>query len=131
FRLGDHRRWVQWFADAVTDGGRAQRALMANVEQLRHSWRHTLESTGDRTIRSDAAVFAALELMPRHVVLTSNTLVSELGLSRKAALATLRRLTDLGILTAYGTARTGTSGQPASLYVSRELLGLAGSRPLR
>ena len=33
FRLGDHRRWITWFADAVASGGRAQRALIANVER--------------------------------------------------------------------------------------------------
>jgi hypothetical protein len=36
-----------------------------------------------------------------------------------------------GILTTYGTVAPATSGQPAALYVSRELLGLAGSSPLR
>jgi len=37
FRLGDHRRWITWFADAVASGGRAQRALISNVEQIKQS----------------------------------------------------------------------------------------------
>src|ERR1019366_1308915 len=60
FRLGDHRRWIMWFADAVASGGRAQRALIANVQQIKQQWRGRLAAT-ERKTRSDAAVFAALD----------------------------------------------------------------------
>jgi Fic family protein len=130
FRLGDHRSWIRWFADAVASGGRAQRALISNVETIKQQWRNLLVGEG-RKLRSDAAVFAALDLLPRHLVLTSRILADELAISRKAALATLHRLAQVGILTEQGTVSRQTSGQPASLFVSRELLGLAGSSPLR
>jgi Fic family protein len=130
FRLGDHRTWITWFADAVASGGRAQRALISSVDQIKQQWHDRLATT-ERKLRSDAAVFAALELLPRHLVLTSRTLVDELGISRKASLATLHRLVAVGILTARGTLSRHTSGQPASFFVSRDLLGLAGSNPLR
>jgi Fic family protein len=130
FRLGQHREWIQWFANVVADGGKAQRALVLYVEQVKRQWRERLAS-GERKPRSDAAVTAALELLPRHLVLTSQTLVDGLGISRKAALATLDRLARAGILTEYGTVRREAAGQPAALYVSRDLLGVAGSNPLR
>jgi Fic family protein len=129
FRFGDHRRWISWFADAVSSGGRAQRALITNVEQIKQGWRTRLAAT-ERKPRSDAAVFAALDLLPRHLVLTSQILADELQISRKASLATLHRLVDVGILTERGTVLRKTSGQPAILFVSRDLLGLAGSNPL-
>jgi Fic family protein len=130
FRLGEHGRWIRWFANAVAEGAKAQRALVSNVEQIKRRWREQL-ADGERKPRSDAAVVAALELLPRHLVLTSQTLVDELGISRKASLATLHRLARAGILTEFGTLRRQTAGQPATLYVSRDLLGLAGSNPLR
>lgn len=130
FRLGNHNKWIQWFADAVANGSRSQRALVNSVDQLKKRWRDQLASAGRRP-RSDAAVFTTLDLLPRHLVLTSQMLVNEIGISRKAALATLHRLADLGILTEYGTVKSDTSGQPASLYVARDLLGLAGTNPLR
>jgi hypothetical protein len=130
FRLGEHLRWAQWFANVVADGGKAQRALVSNVEQIKGRWREQL-ANGARKPRSDAAVTAALELLPRHLVLTSQTLIDGLGISRKASLATLDRLAGAGILTEYGTVRRETAGQPSALYVSRDLLGLAGSNPLR
>jgi len=130
FRLGDYLRWITWFADAVASGGRSQRALISNVEQIKQRWRGQLGG-GDRKLRSDAAVFAALDLLPRHLVLTSSILADEIGISRKASLATLHRLVQVGILTQQGTISRKTAGQRAALFVSRDLLGLAGSSPLR
>jgi Fic family protein len=131
FRMGDHLRWIKWFADAVAKGGRAQRSLVARVEELRSQWLGRLEVAGERKPRRDAGLFDALGLMPRHLVFTTPILENELGISRKAAGATLRRLADSGILTEHGTVPPAGAGQPAALYVSRELLGLAGSSPLR
>lgn len=130
FRLGDHRTWIQWFAEAVAKGGTAQRQLVSSVEQIKQRWQDELTATG-RAPRADAAVYATLGLLPRHLVLTSQRLIDELGLSRKAALATLRRLADAAIMTEYGTVQRDGPGQPGALYVSRELLGLVGSNPLR
>ena len=131
FRLGDHRSWIRWFADAVASGGRAQRALISNVETIKQQWQRDLLEGEGRKLRSDAAVFATLDLLPRHLVLTSRILSDELVISRKAALATLHRLVQAGILAEQGKAVRQSSGQPASLFVSRDLLGLAGSSPLR
>jgi Fic family protein len=130
FRMGDHLRWVQWFADVVANGGKAQRALVAEVERLKGTWSERL-AAADRKVRRDAAVFGVVELLPRHLVLTSSIVVAELGISRKSAIAALRRLEEDGILTGAGTVPPTGAGQPPALYVSRELLGLAGSSPLR
>ena len=130
FRLGDHRRWISWFADMVAGGGRAQTELIAHVAAVKQHWRDLLAG-GARRTRSDAAVFAALDLLPRHLVLTSTIVSDALGISTKASLATLRRLADLGIVTEHGTLRRAGPGQPQVLFVAPELLGLAGSTPLR
>jgi Fic family protein len=130
FRLGDQRPWITWFADAVARGGRAQRALVSHVEEIKRQWRDRLVAES-RPPRSDAAVYATLDLLPRHLVLTAGILSDQLGISRKASLATLHRLTQLGILTEQGTVSRHGPGQPPSLFVSRDLLALAGSSPLR
>jgi Fic family protein len=130
FRFGDHLHWIRWFADMVAKGAQAQRALITGVEQIKQEWQNRL-NTEKRKPRSDSALYEVLELLPRHLVLTTPILVSELGISYRAAGSALRRLAATGVLTAYGTVAPATSGQPAALYVSRELLGLAGSSPLR
>lgn len=130
FRMGDHQRWIKWFASAVARGSRDQRELISNVEEIKQRWHDQLVA-GDRKIRSDAAAFGALKLLPRHLVLTSAILSENLDISRKASLATLHRLVRAGILTAQGTVSRQKSGQPALLFASSELLGLAGSSSLR
>jgi Fic family protein len=130
FRFGDHLFWIRWFSDMVAKGGRAQRALITDVEQIKEGWLNRLKAEKPK-LRSDSAVFEVLGLLPRHLLLTTPILVSELGISYRAAGSALRRLATAGILAEYGTVAPATAGQPAALYVSRELLGLAGSSPVR
>lgn len=131
FRLGRHDRRVRWFADAVGSGGRAQAALIAEVESLKSVWRTRLDEREGRALRSDAAARRVVELLlPRNLVLTTDVVSKALGITNKAANTSLRQLADAAVLLEYGTVSKGR-GQPSKLFVSRELLALAGSNPLR
>jgi Fic family protein len=133
FRKGDHNAWVRWFADAVSGAGRAQQELVASVEQLQREWRDRLAGPRARTkrLRSNAAAWRALELLPRHLVLTGPTVASELAIPLKSANAALRDLVEGGVLVEHGTVQPTGRGRPSRLYTSPELLGLTGSSPLR
>ena len=128
FRMSDHSGWVAWFADAVGGAGRAQQQLIGSVERLHATWQDRLRAAG---LRSDAAAWAVLELLPRHLVLTATDVVAALGITPKGARAALSGLADAGVLTRFGTVSPSGRGRPADLYVSVELLGLAGATPLR
>jgi hypothetical protein len=129
YRFAQLDQWVQWFADTVQGGGRAQTQLIAEVSALKTRWRERL-GRGDRVLRSDATAWRVLDLLPRHLVLTTDVLTNELGVTNKGALDALRQLAEAGVLLDYGTVTRGR-GQPSKLYVSKELLALAGSNPLR
>jgi len=133
FRMGDYDAWVRWFAEAVSGAGRAQQELVASVERLQREWRERLSAPrqGTRRVRSDAAVWRALDLLPRHLVLTGPVVASEIGVPLKSANAALRGLVDAGILVEHGTVPGSGRGRPSRLYTSAELLGLTGSNPLR
>jgi Fic family protein len=133
FRMGAHDSWVRWFADAVSGAGRAQQELVASVERLQREWRERLAAPreGSRRMRSDAAAWRALDLLPRHLVLTGPIVASEIGVPLKSANAALRDLIDAGILVEHGTVQGSGRGRPSRLYTSAELLGLTGSNPLR
>jgi len=128
FRMSDHLAWVRWFAGAVAAGGRAQRELIAEVDRIEERWRQRLR---DRRVRADAAAWRALDLLPRHLVLTAPALAAELHVTPKAAIDTLARLVEAGILTEVGSLATSGPGRRPRLYAAAELLGLAGSSPLR
>lgn len=133
FRMGDHDAWIRWFAEAVSGAGRAQQDLVASVERLQREWRERLSGPrqGARRVRSDAAAWRVLDLLPRHLVLTGPVAASEIGVPLKSANAALRDLVDAGILVEHGTVAGRGRGRPSRLYTSAELLGLSGSTPLR
>ncbi len=133
FRLGDHDGWVAWFADAVTGAGRAQRDLVAEVARLRVEWEERLDAPrpAGRRRRSDAPARRVLDLVPRHLALTTATVVAELGMTEKSARAALEDLVDAGVLAEHGTLRSAGPGRPRRLFVSPDLLGLAGATALR
>ena len=133
FRMGDHNAWVRWFADAVSGAGRAQEELVASVERLQRAWRDRLAAPreGTRRLRSNAAAWRVLELLPRHLVLTGPTVASELAIPLKSANAALRDLVDADVLVEHGSVQLSGRGRPGRLYTSAELLGLTGSNPLR
>lgn len=133
FRMGDHDSWVRWFAETVSGAGRAQQELVASVERLQREWRERLSGPreGTRRVRSDAAAWRALDLLPRRLVLTGPIVAGEIDVPLKSANAALRDLVDAGILVEHGTTKGGGRGRPSRLYTSAELLGLTGSNPLR
>ncbi len=133
FRLGEHERWVQWFADAVSGAGRAQQELVTAVQELRRGWKERLAAPRERArrLRSNAAAWRALDLLPRHLVLTGPVVAAELDVPLKSASAALRDLVAAGVLVEHGTVRPAGPGRPRRLYTSPELLGLTGSNPIR
>jgi Fic family protein len=133
FRLGDHERWAQWFAEAVSGAGRAQEDLVDDVQELRQAWAKRLAGPreGGRRLRSNAAAWRALDLLPRYLVLTGPDVARELGIPLKSAGAALRDLAAAGVLVEHGTVQQDGPGRPRRLFISPELLGLAGSNPLR
>ena len=133
FRMGDHNAWIRWFAAAVSGAGRAQQELVASVERLQREWRERLAGprAESRRVRSDAAAWRVLDLLPRHLVLTGPIVASELAIPLKSANAALGELVDAGILVEHGTVQGSGRGRPSRLYTSAELLGLTGSNPLR
>jgi len=132
FRVGEHEHWVRWFADAVSGAGRAQQDLARSLESLLAQWTIRLGAprAGARRLRENSAAWAVLELVPRHVVLTAPLVVRELGISPKTAHAALQELVGADVLVEQGHDQAQERGRPPALFVSPELLGLAGSTPL-
>src|SRR5436190_441085 len=87
FRLGDHNSWVRWFSSTVSGAGRAQQELVAAVEGLRRTWAERIGAprAGTRRLRSNAAAWRVLDLLPRHLVLTGPMVAAELAIPLKSA----------------------------------------------
>src|SRR5439155_12684135 len=113
FRLGDHNSWVRWFASAVSGAGRAQQELVAAVDELRRTWAERIAAprTGTRRLRSNAAAWRVLDLLPRHLVLTGPMVAAELAIPPKSANAALRDLVNAGVVVENGTVQSPRLGR--------------------
>lgn len=133
FRYGMLDEWVRWFADTVSGAGQAQQELVAAVDELRRKWQDRLAAPRDseRRLRSDAAAWNVLDLLPRHLVLTAPMVAAELDVPLKSAHAALADLIAAGVVIEHGAAPPSGPGRPSRLFTSPELLGLAGASPLR
>lgn len=131
FRLGEHGVWIRWFAQAVSGAAQAQRALVREVETIKRGWEEALRARPRGPVRRDAVAWRVLSLLPRHLVLTSALVADLLGVTGKAAADALVTLAEAGVLTEHGTAPQIGAGRPKRLFVSVDLLGLAGASPLR
>jgi Fic family protein len=128
FRSGQHERWIAWFADVVTGAGMAEIDLVRTVDEIKGRWRDRLTApVGGRAIRHDALAWRVLDLLPRHLLLTSALLEHELQTTPRTASSALRQLVDAGILTEHPATGVRTRGRPPHLFISPELFALVGS----
>ncbi len=132
FRYGQHGQWIRWFADAVGSASRRQQDLVSAVETLQRTWRERLaaDRPGRRRLRANATAWRVVELITPLLILDSQAVAAELGVPVKTAGLALHELADSGILTVID-GRPANQGRPTLTYTSIELLGLAGSTPLR
>jgi Fic family protein len=128
FRFGHHEGWITWFADTVTAAAAAEVALVRAVDDMKAGWRAQLAVPRDgRALRRDALAWQVLDLLPRWLVLTAALVARELDSTPRAATNALRDLAEAGILVAHQPTGPRLRGRPAHLYISPELLAVAGS----
>ncbi|HEV3449900.1 MAG TPA: Fic family protein [Acidimicrobiia bacterium] len=130
FRLGQHDRWVSWFAYVAGGAGAAEVALVRAVDELQARWRRRLARPRDgRALRRDALAWRVLDLLPRHLVLTAGLVAQELGGTARAAANALAELVDAGVLEEHPVDVPAVRGRPPRRYVSPELLAVARAGP--
>lgn len=132
FRFGQLDPWVAWFADAVAGAGREQRELVRHVGELQARWRAQLGGPRQgRSLRGDALAWEVLELLPQQLVLTAALVAERTGSTTRAARGALYDLADAGVLVEHAPGGPRRRGRPALIFVSPDLLALAGSSPRR
>ena len=96
----------------------------------RSGGRDGIDGHAGRRVRRDALAWKVLDLLASHLVLSAAAVATELGASLRASTGALNELVDVGILALYEPTGRRSPGRPALLYVSAELLGVAGPNPV-
>ncbi len=118
YRAGDPVRWVRWFADVTRKATANANNLYLEIEALQKRWRGSVAD-----LRSDAAAHRVVELLVAHPVISSERVVVELGVSRRAALTALEQLEQRGVLSPFTLSPT-SAGRPLRWWIARDLVDL-------
>jgi Fic family protein len=120
WRQGDVAGWVGWVADAISRSADRVVDLVASAQDLRRQWDVLLAD-----VRSDAAARRLLDLLPRHLVVTTPMVAALLGVSIPTARAAVETLARRGILQALELPPV-RPGRPAQWWMAGELISVVG-----
>jgi len=99
---------------------------------LTADWRARLAAPAlGKAPHRDALAWEILDLLPRHLVLSAGLVAQHTGRQVRAARDALQALAAAGVVVEHVPGPPRPEGRPPRLYVSPELLGLAGADPPR
>jgi Fic family protein len=116
FRGDDVAEWIGYFAAAARQSALLAQRYVATVETLQETWRERLRA--HRAIRSDAAAWTIIDLLPAYPIVTAAALLSATGRDRSTVLRALEELCAAGVL------HPTTAGKRNQLFETNELLQL-------
>lgn len=111
FRAGETDRWVSQFARAAEVAARRAREFSGEVAALQAHWRELV-----KPVRSDAAVLALVDVLPKYPVIVAAVAEREIGRSRPATISALARLAEVDALTRHRNQRRGDSWEAKGLF---------------
>jgi Fic family protein len=97
FRADGVAEWVEQFAAATVKAARLGRAYVIAVGQLQDRWRNELrEKKG--ALRSDAAAWAIIDLLPAHPMISAPVAVAITGRAKSRIYEAIEQLVEAGVL---------------------------------
>jgi Fic family protein len=123
FRMGHLDNWVMWMSSVLLLAGDAATSVMTRSEELLNEWNGRIAD-----LREDATARNVLDLLGEHPVVSSELLVTRLGVSSRAALNALQALASAGIVQPYEKTPL-RPGRPRHYWVAGELLNLISGWP--
>jgi Fic family protein len=96
YRDGDVEAWLERFAVAVAGAASLAGHYLEQVTVLQQEWRERLRRV--HALRSDAAAWAVLDVLPGFPVITVPVAVAATGRSKSATSVAMGQLVDAGVL---------------------------------
>jgi len=125
FRGDDVIAWIEHFAAATTRSARLATRYLGEVDALLTEWRQRLFAHAD--LRSDAAAWAIISVLPAHPIITASTAAAVTQRSRGPVYDGLRQLVAAGVLTPVSTSKRNQSWEATGLLDLLEDLESGGA----
>lgn len=113
FRYGDVGEWIVQFATSAAQAATLAKAYLDAVEELKSSWKAMLEAT--TSVRSDAAAWAIIDVLPAHPIVTAAVASAATGRSRAPIYEGLEQLKSAGVLIPLSTRQRNQSWEASGL----------------
>jgi Fic family protein len=97
FRAGETGAWVEHFASAAANAAELASAYVHAVRELREHWRARVRAHPSAP-RADAAVWAVIDVLPAHPLITAPAAAAATGRSKPAIYQAIAQLEAAGVL---------------------------------
>jgi Fic family protein len=114
FRGNEVAEWIGYLAAAATQSALMAQRYVAKVETLQETWRERLRT--HRAVRSDAAAWAIIDLLPAYPIVTAAAAMTAIGRDRSTVLRAFEELSSADVL------HPTTEGKRNQLFEASELL---------
>jgi Fic family protein len=105
--------WIGTFAESTAAAARLAERYLDRVRRLQEEWRARLAATASP--RADAAVWALIDVLPAHPVITTAVGTTATGRTRPAVANGIAQLVACNVLTAMGTASRNRAWESTEL----------------
>jgi Fic family protein len=95
FREGRENEWIAVFANATARAAELASSYLVRVQDLQDLWRERLGVVG---VRSDAASWRVIDILPGHPIISVPVAVAATGRAKAAIQQAVDQLTDAGVL---------------------------------
>lgn len=124
FREGDVADWLERFAAAAARGATLAQRYLEQVTELQERWREQVRQ--QLRLRSDAAAWAVIDMLPAHPVITVPVAVVATSRSKSSTTVAVDELVEAGVLVPLSSSKRNRAWEAAGLL---ELLaGLEAGR---
>ncbi|HLL48686.1 MAG TPA: Fic family protein [Longimicrobiaceae bacterium] len=131
FRAGETGAWIEQFAAAAASAAELASAYLRTVRGLGERWRALVRELA-ASPRADAAVWAVIDVLPAHPLITAPVAAAATGRSKPAIYQALEQLQAAGVLLPLSESRRNQVWEAAGLLdllvglEAGELPGVAG-----
>lgn len=112
FRDGRENEWLATFAEAAARAAELASSYLVRVQELQESWREQLARLG---LRSDAAAWTIIDLLPAHPIISVPVAVEATGKSKPAINQAVAQLTSAGVLVPLSTGKRNRQWEAVGL----------------
>jgi Fic family protein len=112
FREGRENEWLETFAVAAARAGELAASFLIQVQELQATWREQLAGVG---VRSDAAAWRIIDVLPGHPVISIPVAVAATGRAKAAVQQAVEMLVKAGVLLPLSTGKRNRQWEAAGL----------------